>query len=133
MIKMLICEENRETIEMILRMLYGYKKEKVRFYAKDVFDMTERAEVKLDELNIPQNLRVHTRVYISETGFGLKPNPKRSIKEIRIRRSCKKDQWYLIGIETHYKTRTGRVNRFILSDDAILYLSNQLHTMQLEL
>lgn len=130
--KILIYEENREKLEMILRIPYGQKKE-VRFYAKDAFAIAKRAEVKLDELNIPQQLRVNTRVYISESCFGLKINPNRSITEIRIRRSCKKDQWYLIGIETHYKTRTGRVNRFILSDDAILYLSNQLHAMQLEL
>jgi hypothetical protein len=130
--KILICEENHETIETIFRSLYGYNKE-VRFYAKDAFAIAKRAEVKLDELNIPQQLRLNTRVYISESCFGLELNPNCSITEIRIRRSCKKDQWYLIGIETHYKTRTGRVNRFILSDDAILYLSNQLHTMQLEL
>lgn len=130
--KILISEENHETIETILRALYGYNKE-VRFYAEDAFTIAKRAEIKLDELNIPQQLRVNTRVYISESCFGLEHNPNRSITEIRIRRSCKKDQWYLIGIETHYKTRTGRVNRFILSDDAILFLSNQLYTMQLEL
>ena len=130
--KILICEENRRKIELILRALYGYNKE-VRFFAKDVFDIAIKAEIKLNELNIPQKLRLNTRVYISEMYLDLKLNPNCSITEIRIRRSCKKEQWYLIGVEAHFNTRTGRVNRFILSDDAILFLSNQLYTMQLEL
>ena len=130
--KIRICEENREKIETILKIIYGYNKE-VRFYGQDVFDIAQKAEVKLDELNIPQTLRVNTHVYISESYLGPKLNPNHSITEIRIRRTCVKNQWYLIGIQTHYKTRTGRVNRFILSDEAILHLSNQLHIMQLEL
>ena len=130
--KILICEDNREKIETILRVRYGYNKE-VHLSAKDVFDIAAKAEIKLNELNIPQKLRLNTRVYISEMYLDLKLNPNRPITEIRIRRSCKKDQWYLIGIESHFSIRTGRVNRFILPDDAILFLSNQLYAMQLEL
>lgn len=130
--KILICEDNLEKIEMILRVRYGYNKE-IRLSAKDVFDIAAKAEIKLNELNIPQKLRLNTRVYISEMYLDLKLNPNRSITEIRIRRSCKKNQWYLIGMEEHFSTRAGRVNRFILSDDANLFLSNQLYAMQLEL
>lgn len=127
--KILICEENKEEIEQLLDL--GQRRAYVQcFNGNDILTLAQEAEAKLETLELSKKYRIGTIVHYSE--YATKKNKEwlQDIMEVKLKREVK--GWFLIAADKTSRSWEGRINRLIITDEAINQIVNKLRYLALE-